>query len=443
MENKHLIASKIIDVESALEKIAEFKRANIVIGLAPSEPQLVMGRLHEIHDRVDHIGVTTCLPIQEALYFSKEEYAKKFSMNGWFYTNAMRKSQKHGNISFIPNHLHLSEKKRSMHIDTDIFICACSPVDKHGFVSLSLSNVYERKSLDKAKLVILEVNENFPRTFGDVEVNINDVDFFVEASYDVPAIVDIEPNERDLAIGKLIAEHINDGDCIQLGIGGIPNAVAASLHDKKDLGIHTEMLTSGMVKLIKEGVITGKKKNFYRNKVVCAFAYGNKELYDFLDNNPSVLVMDGNFVNDPYIIGKNDNQVSINTTIEVDLVGQCASESIGHVQYSGTGGQADTAIGAQIAKNGKSFIALYSTAFVKNKTTGEREEISKIVPTLKPGAVVSLSRNDVDYVVTEYGVVSLRGTTVNERVKLLISIAHPKFRDELTSKAMEMGYIYE
>ncbi len=432
---------KYIDVNKALSLIAEFKSANIVIGLAPCEPQLIMSNLHQIYDEVDNINVSTCLPIQESDYFMKKEYSDKFKMNGWFYTAAMRKSQVNGNISYIPNHLHLAEKKRSYCKSSDIFISACSKVDEHGYVSLSLSNVYEKKSLEKSKLVILEENENFPRTFGDVEVHISDIDYLVKANYNPPVLPDVEPNEKDLKIGEHIAKYVNDGDCIQLGIGGIPNAVSKFLFDKKDLGIHTEMLTSGMIELAKKGVVTGKKKNLYKGKIVCAFAFGNQELYDYINDNPSVLVMDGHYVNDPYVIGQNDNQVSINTTIEVDLTGQCASESIGHRQYSGTGGQADTAIGAQRSKNGRSFIALYSTAKIKDKETKEYVEISKIVPMLKPGAIVSLSRNDVDYVVTEYGVASLRGTSVSERVKLLIDIAHPKFREELTTQAKELGYI--
>lgn len=434
-------SNKYINVETALDKIAEMRSANIVIGLAPCEPQLTMSRLHEIGGKVEKVEVTTCLPIIEADYFMNSEYADKFSMNGWFYTGAMRKSHPNGNISYIPNHLHLAEKKRANHKEVDIYIGACSSVDKHGYVSLSLSNVYERKSLSKAKLVILEENPNFPRTFGDVEVHVDEIDYLIKADYLPPALPNKEPNEKDLKIGKFIAEYVNDGDCIQLGIGGIPNAVSKFLTNKKDLGIHTEMLTSGMVDLAKMGVVTGKNKNMYKGKIVCAFAFGDENLYEYIDDNPSVLVMDGHYVNDPYIIGKNDNQVSINTTIEIDLTGQCASESIGHRQYSGTGGQADTAIGAQRAKNGKSFIALYSTAMVTNKETGEKQEISKIVPMLKPGAIVSLSRNDVDYVVTEYGVAALRGTTVAERVKLLIDIAHPNFKDELLQNAKDLGYI--
>ena len=210
--------------------------------------------------------------------------------------------------------------------------------------------------------------------------------------------------------------------------------------NKKDLGIHTEMFTTGMMHLIKAGVVTGLKKNVNKGKHVTAFAFGTPELYEFLNDNPSVYFMRGREGNDPAIIGLNDNMVSINTTLEIDLTGQCASESIGHVQFSGTGGQSDTAIGAQNSKNGRSFIALYSTAMVKNPETGISEEISKIVTFLKPGAAVSLSRNDVDFVVTEYGCVSLKNNN-RRRARLLISIAHPKFRDELTKEAIKYGYI--
>ncbi len=431
--------NKVISVDEALSKIPS--TANLVFGLAPAEPKAISERLHEIYDRVEKISVTTCLPLAYAPYYCEEQYSDKFFMNGWFFTGTMRKAHHQGNISFIPNHLHLADKKRAQKAPCDVYVGNCTYPDKHGYVSLSLSNVYEKKSMDKASLVILEMNKNLPRTFGDVEVHISEVDFLIETDYEIPTIPNVEPAEKDLEIGALIAEYINDGDCIQLGIGGIPNAVAHSLKGKKDLGVHTEMLTSGMVELAKAGVITGKNKNMYKNKIVCAFAFGDQELYDYLDDNPSVLVMDGNYVNDPYVIGLNDNQVSINTTIEVDLTGQCCSESIGHRQFSGTGGQADTAIGAQRSKNGKSFIALHSTAMVKNPETGEREEVSKIVPMLKPGAIVSLSRNDVDYVVTEYGVAKLRGTTINERVEALCNIAHPKFRDELLAEAKRLGYI--
>ncbi len=344
-------------------------------------------------------------------------------------------------MSYIPNHLHFAGKKRFYYRKPRLFISAASMPDEHGFVSLSTSNVYEKEAIEAAQITILEVNPNFPRTIGDLEVHISEVDYLIKADYPVPTIPEIEPNEKDFIIGKMIADRIEDGSTIQLGIGGIPNAVAKSLYGKKDLGIHTEMFTNEMMKLIKAGVINGKKKSIHRNKHVACFVMGTKELYEFVDNNPSCFILNGNYVNDPAVIGLNNKQISINSTIEIDLTGQCASESLGHVQFSGTGGQTDTATGAQNSVGGKSFIALYSTAMVRNPLTGEREEVSKIVPILKPGAGVTLSRNDVDNVVTEYGIAELRGTSISERVHKLIDIAHPKFRDELREEAIKLGYI--
>jgi len=431
---------KYITAEEAVQLVKS--NDHVVVGMTAAEPQAFMKILHTVADRVKNVVVSNCLPILEAEFFTNPAYKDSFKVAGWFYTATLRKYHKNGNISFIPNHLHLAGKKRFEHMKPNIFVTAASMPDENGYISLSIQNVYERDAIDIAEIVIVEVNPNFPRTFGDNQVHIDEVDYIIQSNYPVPTIINAEPNEKDMLIGKEIAKHIPDGATIQLGIGGIPNAVAYFLKDKKDLGIHTEMFTNGMMDLIKDGIVTGKKKNYMPGKHVCAFAFGSKELYKFLDNNPDVYFMRGIEANDPHVVGLNDNQISINTTLEVDLTGQVASESIGHVQFSGTGGQSDTAVGAQNAKNGKSFIALYSTAMVRNKQTGEKEEISKIVTTLKPGAAVTLSRNDVDYVVTEYGCVSLRGTTIEERVRLLISIAHPKFREQLTEEAKALEWIF-
>lgn len=431
---------KLITVSEALNLV----KSNdiIVTGLGSAEAQLFMNNLHTIADKVENVTVTNCLPMSSGEYL-KAEYRNAFNIDGWFYSPSLRKAHLNGNVSFIPNHLHLAGVKRLAHVKPNIYVGSAAIPDKHGFVSLSLSNTYEKRMIEEADIVILEINPNYPRTFGDVELHCSEVDYLIETEYQVPTLADVPSSEKDLIIGRYIANMIKDGDCIQLGIGGIPNAVAAALKDKRDLGIHTEMMTSGMVELVKLGVVNGSKKTLHRGKIVCTFALGNRKLYEFLDDNPSVLIMDGNYVNNPDTIAKNDNMVSINTTIEIDLTGQCCSESIGPVQFSGTGGQADTAIGAQKAKNGRSFIALYSTAMVKNKETGEKEEISKIVPMLKQGAIVTLSRNDVDYVVTEYGVASLRGTNIRERVERLIQISHPKFKEELRMQAHEIGLIYD
>lgn len=432
--------AKYVNIQEALSLVQSGDY--IVTGLGAAEGREFMTNLHTIADRVKDVTVSNCLPMGAYEFMVNPAYVESFTTESWFYTPALRKAQANGNVSFIYNHLHLAAFKRLCCRKPDIYVGICSMPDKHGYVSLSLSNTYEMPMLKAAKTVILECNPNAPRTFGDVQLHVDDIDYLVECDYPMPELADAEPNEKDMVIGKLIADMIHDGDCIQLGIGGIPNAVAASLMDKKDLGVHTEMLTSGMVKLAKAGVITGKCKQNNPGKMVAVFAMGTKELYDFIDDNPAVAIMDGAYVNDPYVIAQNDNQISINSTIEIDLFGQCCSESIGHVQFSGTGGQADTAIGAQMSKNGRSVIALYSTAMVKNKATGERVETSKIVPLLKPGAAVSLSRNDVDWLVTEYGAVCLRGTSMAERAKLIISVAHPNFREELTQEAIKLGILH-
>lgn len=431
--------NQVITVGEALDMVkSDF---NIVTGLGAGEAQLFMDQIHTIADRVKNVTITNCLSMAHG-EFLKEEYAESFNIDGWFFSPPLRKAFKNGNISFIPNHLHLAGWKRLDHVKPNIFIGTATMPDEHGFVSLSTSNTYESQMIAKADVVILEINPNYPRTFGDVEIHYSDIDYFIEADYAVPAIPDVLPNDKDLKIGAYIAELINDGDTLQLGIGGIPNAVASALKGKKDLGIHTEMMTSGMVDLIECGAVTGKKKTLHKGKHVATFALGNQKLYNFINNNPSVMILNGKYVNDPAVIGQNDNMVSINTALEVDLTGQVCSESIGHIQFSGTGGQADTAVGAQNAKNGRSFIALYSTAMVRNPETGEKEEKSKIVPFLKPGAIVTLSRNDVDMVVTEYGIAYLRGTNVRERIMRLIEIAHPDFRAEILKEAQELGLIF-
>ena len=413
----------------------------IVTGLGAAEGKAFLSELHTIADRVNNVMVTNCLPLGNYEFMTNPAYKDSFRTESWFYTPVLRKAQANGNVSFIPNHLHLSAFKRLCYRKPDIYVGICSMPDKHGYISLSVSNTYEREMIRNAKTVILECNPNAPRTFGDVQIHSTDIDYMINVDYPLAELADSEPNEKDRIIGKYIADMIKDGDCLQLGIGGIPNAVADSLMDKKDLGIHTELLTTGMVKLIKAGVVNNKRKNLLPGKSVAVMAIGTKELYDFVDDNPAICIMNGAYLNDPAVIAQNDNQVSINSTLEVDITGQCCSESIGSTQFSGTGGQADTAIGAVKSKGGRSIIALYSTAMVKNKATGEREETSKIVCQLKTGAAVSLSRNDVDWLVTEYGAVCLRGTSLDERAKLIISIAHPKFRDQLTEEARALGIL--
>jgi acyl-CoA hydrolase len=430
---------KLITVEEALDKVKSGD--HIITALAAAEPREFLSNLHTIAPKVRDVTVTCCLPMVNYPFFSERGYEESFSLESWFYTPGLRAAHKEGRATFIPNHLHFAGTKRLQYKKCNVFVGTASKMDKHGFLSLSLSATYEREIIEGADLVILEVNPNYPRTFGDTTIHISQIDHIVEVNYPVPEFPNGQPDEKDIKIGKYIADLVEDGSTIQLGIGGIPNAVASQLMDKKDLGIHTEMFTDGMVDLFQAGVITGRKKTLLPDKMVATFALGSKKLYQFIDDNPGVQILNGKWVNDPYIIGKNYKMVSINTTLEIDLTGQCCSESIGHTQFSGTGGQADTAIGAQISPMGKSIIALYSTANVRVPGSEERKTISKIVPRLTHGAVVSLSRNDVDFVVTEYGVAALRGTSVRDRVKKLIAIAHPDFRDELLEEGKKLNLI--
>jgi itaconate CoA-transferase len=314
-----------------------------------------------------------------------------------------------------------------------VAIVVVSPPDKNGYMSLGVSVDTAVAAIAKATYVVAEVNSHMPRVHGTGWVHVSDVDAIVE--HDTPlAELPVPPDrEEDKAMGEMISGMIPNGACIQLGIGGVPNAVAKSLLGHRDLGIHTEMFVDAMVDLIESGVANGSQKTFHPGKAIYTFAAGSKRLYDFVDDNPHIEAHPVSYVNYPPNIAKNDNLVSVNSTIEIDLTGQCCSESMGPVQWSGTGGQHDYARGAFDSKGGKSIIAFYSTA--------KGGSISRVVPTLAPGAVVTTPRTEVHWLVSEYGAVNLKGKSIRERASALIGLAHPKFRDELTAAAKELNYI--
>jgi acyl-CoA hydrolase len=429
-------------VKSMSEVLGMIKSDDFIItALGAGEPIEILHQLHKIRENgVKGCILTNCLSMGDYEFIKNPEYRDTLLVDGWFFSPALRKYHKNGNVSHMPQHLDSALTKRLFATDNrrKVLLASASSMDSHGNLSLSVGTTYEKQLINAGALVIVEVNPYMPRTFGDTILNVSQVDAIVEVSHEVPAIPYVPFTEKDAIIGQYIAELVEDGATIQLGIGGIPNAVAEGLKGKKHLGIHTEMFTDGMVDLIECGAVDNSMKTLYRGKSVATFALGTKKLYDFLDDNPSVEFRNGEWTNNPYVIGQNYKMTSINTTLEVDLVGQCASESIGTVQFSGTGGQADTAVGAQLAPGGKSIIALYSTANVKN-AQGEKETISRIVPILKPGSIVSLSRNDVDYVVTEYGVAWIRGRAIRERVERLVNIAHPDFREQILFDAKKNG----
>jgi 4-hydroxybutyrate CoA-transferase len=311
-------------------------------------------------------------------------------------------------------------------------------MDEHGWFSTGTNTDvgYGAWRTGEFRELLVEVNEHMPRTFGNNHLHISEVSALVENHVPLVELPPIPITKEDEMIGQYIADLIEDGSCIQLGIGGMPNAVAKYLHGKKDLGVHSEMLTDSMVDLVNDGVITCANKNFNRYKMIGSFALGSKKLYDFVNNNPFVEMHCASWVNDPYTIGLNDKLISINGTIEVDITGQAASESIGYKQYSGTGGQLDFIQGAWRSKGGKSFLTLYSSY-----TDKEGNLHSTINPMLSPGMFVTASRTEVDNIVTEYGVAHMKGWHMRQRVKNMIAIAHPDFRDQLTFEARKMHLI--
>lgn len=432
---KEKYQQKLISLEDAVQMIKSDD--DVIVAQAASEPQGVMGKIHLVKDRVENVRVFSVLTLKPYDFYIKPEMKGHFELCSWFHAPGSREAIKRGTgtVTFVPNMLHRAGTDRICAKKPNVFFGTCTPVDSKGFVSLSLGVTYEKEILEVADLVILEINENLPRTFGDTPVHINDVDYFVEYTHDVPTLPSPQPSETDLAIGNHIAELVDDGSTIQLGIGGIPNAAALALKDKRELGVHTEMLVDSMMELYEQGVITNKRKSLYKDKFVCTFAMGSRKLYDWLDDNMAVEFKRGAWVNDPAVIRQNSRMVSINTCLMVDFTGQVASESVGTSQYSGTGGQTDTAVGAKEAYDGlgKSIIACTSSA--------KGETVSTIVPTLPEGTAVTLHRSNTDHIVTEYGIAYMRGRTIKERTLNLIAVAHPKFREELKAHAQKLGYL--
>ena len=304
----------------------------------------------------------------------------------------------------------------------NVALVQVSKPDEHGYVSLGVSVDYTKAAVEVANITIAQVNKYMPRTHGESFVHISEIDYFVEHDEPIHTLKSPKIGEIEKEIGRYCASLINDGDTLQLGIGAIPDAVLSFLTDKKDLGIHSEMFSDGVVNLVEKGVINNSKKTTNKDKMVVTFLMGSEKLYEYVNDNPSIKMMPVDYVNNPVEIMKEDNIVCINSCIQIDLMGQVCSESIGATQISGVGGQVDFIRGAAMAKNGRSIIAMPST--VKSK-------ISKIVTKLDDYSAVTTSRNDIDYVVTEYGVASLKGKTLRERAKALIKIAHPDFREEL------------
>ncbi len=423
--------SKVIGVEKALSLIQS--KHKIVTAMASAEPSLFFENLAKRARQVNDLVVYCANPSKNFECFHAADLVGRLELVTLFLTSSIRGLQGDGLIHYVPQHLSQWVKNILAHHSIDIFWGSCSPPDSRGFVTLGTGACYEPEILRAAKIVILEVNSEMPSTFGGTLVPISMVTHFIENSHPLPIAASSAVSTEDQSIGNFVASLIANGSTIQLGIGGIPNAIANALGQHKDLGVHTEMINDAMMKLYQEGVINGRCKTLWPGKMVGAFVFGSRELYQFVHQNPAIELHPASIVNDPYRIGRNFQMASLNTAVEVDLTGQCCSESLGHKELSGVGGAAETHIGAQRSRGGIGIIALRSTT--SDGLT------SKIGFELKPGAKVSISRNDIDTVVTEYGAAKLGGRSVVQRVKAMIGIAHPKFRDELLSQARLARYL--
>ncbi len=413
--------TKLKMADEALTCVKSGMRVYIQPGCAEPETlvEALMRRAPELYDvEIVHMMTMGCAP------YVAPEMAGHFRHNAMFMGPNVREAINDGRADYTP--IYLSEIEglfESGAMPIDVALIEVSPPDSHGFCSFGVGVDTTLTAARCAAYVVAQVNDQMPRTFGDSFIHIGDIDAFVESSRPLCAMKKAELTYSQVPIARNVAGLIEDGAVLQTGIGGIPDAVLPLLMDRKDLGVHSELVSDGVIPLIEAGVITGARKNFKPRKIILGFAIGTKTLFNFVDNNPIFEFHPTAYTNDPALIARNDNMVAINSALEIDLTGQVCSDSIGTQFYSGIGGQVDFIRGASRSKGGKPIIALSSTA--------KHETISRIVPSLSPGAGVVTSRGLIRYVVTEYGVAYLHGKSIRERAKALIEIAHPKFREQL------------
>ncbi|MDM0078021.1 acetyl-CoA hydrolase/transferase C-terminal domain-containing protein [Variovorax sp. J2P1-59] len=346
----------------------------------------------------------------------------------YFFGGATREGGQAGWVDFIPNYFsEIPDQIERGLVPADVVFSMASPMDEQGFFALSLGADYTMAAVAKARAVVLEVNPHVPFAFGNCRVHVSKVAALVESEEPVLEVGLPKIGVVQEAIGKYVADMIDDGSTLQIGYGGIPDAVVMQLAHKRDLGIHTEMIGDGILSLVECGAVTNRRKNYLPGKMIATFALGSGKLYRYMNRNPALEMHPVNYTNDPALAGMNDNLVAINATLQIDLLGQCGSESLGSAPFSGTGGQSDFVRAANRSRGGKAFIVLPSTA--------KGDTVSRIVPVLSPGTHVTTSKNDINYVVTEYGVAQLRGKSAKQRARELIGIAHPAFREELAAQA--------
>lgn len=414
---------RVVTAQDAIRRVQSGDR--VVTSHACAEPQALIREMVAQADRLSDVEIVHMIPMATATYCD-EAMRGHFRHNSLFAGPATRKAIADGVADFTPVFFSRIPELLRERLPVDVALVHLSMPDEHGWCSFGVSVDYSKPAAECARIVIAQVNPQMPRTLGSSFIHVSQLDAIVEV--DEP-LIELKPSELgdvELAIGRHCASLVRDGDTLQLGIGAIPDAIALSLHDKKDLGIHSEMLSDGVVDLIQQGVITNRRKTFHPDRTVVSFLMGTRRLYDFVDDNPSIEMAPVDFVNDPTVIARNDDLVSINSCVQVDLMGQVASTMVGSRQISGVGGQVDFVRGATMSKGGRTIMAMASTA--RGGTT------SKIVAELDEGAAVTTCRYDVDYVVTEHGIAQLFGKTMRERSRELISIAAPEFREQLIAE---------
>ncbi len=432
-----LYKQKVVSADEAVQSIKSHDK--ILVHSNCAFPSTTVNALVKRSDELSDVSIYHALAVGELPYLSKG-MEKHFTHFSFFLGNNSRKAVQEGRAEFIP--IFLAEVPLlfiSGAIKLDAAIIHVSLPDEHGFCSYGVEVGLTKAGAEKSKIIIAQVNSKMPRTLGDSFIHVSKIDYIVEVDEEINELTgsdnDVSDEEKKIydLIGKNVASLIEDESTLQLGIGAIPNSVLPFLSDKKHLGVHSELFSDGVIDLIEKGIITNEKKTLHPGKVIAGFVLGTKKLYQFINNNPIFEFHSQEYVNDPYIIAKNDKMVAINSAIEVDITGQVCADSIGDRMYSGFGGQLDFIRGASRSKGGKPIIAMPSCT--------KNQNVSRIVTKLKSGAGVVTTKGDVHYIVTEYGTAQLYGKTIRERVKALVNIAHPKFREELLKSAHENSYI--
>jgi acetyl-CoA hydrolase len=436
MDWKTTYQDRIVSADEAVRKVKSGNR--IFLTGNCSVPQELMKALVAYAPNLKNVEICQALTVAGSEYVSPEMEGH-LRVNSLFISGNVRKAIQEGRGDFTPvllSELPLLFKKGLLPVD--VSFVHCSPPDSHGYCTYGVEAGLTRTAAESGKMIIAEVNEQMPRTLGDTFVHISKLDWIVPVDYPLAELA--MSDDGDEAVVEKIAHHIADlipdGATMQLGIGAIPNAVLKFLHHKKDLGVHSELFSDGVIDLVESGIITGARKNIHRGKIIAGFMIGTHKLYAWANDNPLIELHRTEYVNSPFTIAQNPRMVAINSAIEVDLTGQVCADSIGTKFYSGVGGQMDFIYGASLSEGGLPIIALPSATILRDGTS-----ISRITPMLKPGAGVTTSRSHVHYVCTEYGIVDLYGKSVRQRAQALISIAHPDFRDELKKKAKEINYL--